>query len=112
MIGTSERARSSRQTAKPSMSGSRRSSSTRSGSAAASASAPVADALDLEALAAQSLGERLGDRVFVLDEQDVARSHRRTDARSAASVVYRIFAKPAADAWPDRLPGALLAWRP
>ena len=69
MIGTSERARSSRQTVKPSTSGSRRSSSTMSGSSAASASAPVRRADDLEALSAQPLGERLGDRVVVLDQQ-------------------------------------------
>ena len=58
-----------RQTSKPSMSGRRRSSRTRSGSAASSASAPVATRVDLEALAAQALDERLGDRVLVLDDQ-------------------------------------------
>ena len=53
------------------MSGRPRSRSTRSGSAAASASCARRDALHDESLAAQALRERLGDRVLVLDEQEL-----------------------------------------
>ncbi len=52
------------------MSGRRRSSRTRSGSAGGERLGAGRRALDLEALAAQTLGERLGDRVLVLDDQD------------------------------------------
>ena len=55
------------------MSGSRRSSSTRSAGAGRQRLGRRRRALDVEALAAQPLGERLGDRVLVLDEQDAAR---------------------------------------
>ena len=71
MIGTPERSRSSRQTSKPSMSGSPRSSRTRSGSCRLERRGSGRDALHVEALAAQALDERLGDRVLVLDEQEL-----------------------------------------
>ena len=73
MIGTSERARSSRHTSKPSRSGRPRSSSTTSKSPCALAVERVAaglDPVDLEALALEPLGEGRGDGVVVLDDQD------------------------------------------
>ena len=54
------------------MSGSRRSSSTRSGARRVQRLRARRDAPHVEALAAQALGERLGDRVLVLDDQHVA----------------------------------------
>ena len=83
MIGTSERSRSRRQTSSPSPSGRRRSSSTRSAARRRQRLGRRRRALDGEALAAKALGERLGDRVLVLDEQDLHASHHRR-ARPAA----------------------------
>ena len=73
MIGTSERARSSRHTSKPSRSGRPRSSSTTSNVGARGVRERVAaglDPVDVEALALEALGERRGDGVVVLDDQD------------------------------------------
>ena len=53
------------------MSGRRRSSRTRSAGEASRAPSPVATRDDVEALALEPGHERLGDRVLVLDDQDV-----------------------------------------
>ena len=87
------------------MSGRRRSSRTMSGSAARERLAPVATRSTSNPSRAKPLRERLGDRVFVLDEQDVHGTSSHTDA-CAASVVYRFFAKAWAARWPDPCPAA------
>ena len=85
------------------MSGSRRSSSTRSGSRRRERLCAGRRALDLEALAPQALGERLGDRVLVLDEQDL---HGRIVARRGRGIgaLRRTFTdalpKPCLPPWP------------
>ena len=73
MIGTPERARIVRQTSRPSPSGRWRSSRIRSGSrllGQLERAGGGAGDVGLEALAGERLGERLGDRALVLDEQD------------------------------------------
>ena len=74
------------------MSGSRRSSSTRSGRRGRERLRAGRRALDLEALAAQALGERLGDRVLVLDEQDPHAHIDRTARRGRHRGLCRILA--------------------
>ena len=63
---------------------------------------PVADALDGEALAPQALGERLGDRVLVLDEQELHRSECLHDSHEVASGECRSPPLPAAGRVPSR----------
>ena len=104
------RDRSSRQTANPSMSGSRRSSRTRSAGAAASAAAPVATRATSKPSRRSPSSERLGDRVVVLDEQQVHHTPSSQEPPRPSSVVYRFFAK-AGGAPSPRLSGGVLRWR-
>ncbi len=91
MIGTALTARSSWHTTRPSRSGNPRSSSTRSTGAAASASAPRRRQHDLEPLTPQTIGQRLGDRGVVLDQQQ---AHTATFAHHGGRrwIAYRTFA--------------------
>ena len=71
MIGTSERLRSSRQTASPSVSGKPDVEQDDVGLARLERGGSGRDPLDGEPFAAQAFGERLRDRVLVLDEQEL-----------------------------------------
>ena len=75
------------------MSGSRTSSSTRSAGAASRASWPVATRVTSNPSATQALDERLGDRVLVLDDEQVHASDRTAPRAGAAWATARILAK-------------------
>ena len=84
MIGTSERARSRRQTSVPSMSGQPQVEQHEVGRRRLQRLLAGRDPRHLEALATQPVGERLGDRVVVFDDQD---PHARIVARPPAAGV-------------------------